>query len=141
MHIANFPVLSSEQMTHVKPIDPVSTWHLQNEKEENATFYVSSLLKANRNDDQCDQCWFPTHECPGDKESHTPIQPSIPQEPRNLQEAEKLNPQQDHEKSRQKFPNYFDWNDFMLQQHKFGRIESVLVEFHDIFARHGFDIG
>ena len=29
----------------------------------------------------------------------------------------------------------------MLQQHAIKRIESHLVEFHDIFARHKFDIG
>ena len=47
LHTANFSVLTPEQMTHVKPINPVSTWHLLNENEEDAIYYVSSLLKAN----------------------------------------------------------------------------------------------
>ena len=29
----------------------------------------------------------------------------------------------------------------MLQQHEIKQIEALLVEFHDIFARHRFDIG
>ena len=29
----------------------------------------------------------------------------------------------------------------MLQQHEIRKIESLFVEFHDIFARHRFDIG
>ena len=29
----------------------------------------------------------------------------------------------------------------MLQQHEVKKIESLLVEFYDIFARHRFDIG
>ena len=29
----------------------------------------------------------------------------------------------------------------MLQQHEIRQIETLLVEFHDIFARHRFDIG
>ena len=29
----------------------------------------------------------------------------------------------------------------MLQQHEIEKIESLLVEYHDIFARHRFDIG
>ena len=36
MHIANFSVMTPEQMKHVRPIDPVSTWHLLNENEEAA---------------------------------------------------------------------------------------------------------
>ena len=47
-HIANFSVMTPEQMKYVRPIDPVSTWHLLNENEEDAICYISSLLKANR---------------------------------------------------------------------------------------------
>ena len=139
LHIANFSVLTPEQMKHVKPIDPVSTWHLLNENEEDAIYYVSSLLKANRNNDQYEQYWFPTPENPGDEDSHTPIQRQILQELRNLQEAEQLNPQNDDE-SRRKFLSSFDWKDSMLQQHEINKIESLSVEYH-IFARHRFDIG
>ena len=140
LHIANFSVLTPEQMKHVKPIDPVSTWHLLNENEEDAIYYVSSLLKANKNNDQYEQYWFPTPENPGDENSHTPIQARILRELRNLQEAEELDPQQ-NDISRQKFLDNFDWKDSMLQQHEIKKIESLLVEFHDIFARHRFDIG
>ena len=64
----------------------------------------------------------------------------ILRELRILQEAESLNPQE-NEKSRRKFLSNFDWKDFMLQQHEIKQIEAFLVEFHDIFARHRFDIG
>ena len=140
MHIANFSVMTPEQMKHVRPIDPVSTWHLLNENEEDAVQYISSLLKANRNNDQYEQYWFPTPENPGDEASHTPIQKRLLRELRNLQEAESLNPQE-NEESRQKFLSNFDWKDSMLQQHEIKQIEALLVEFHDIFARHRFDIG
>ena len=135
LHIANFSVLTPEQMKHVKPIDPVSTWHLLNENEEDAIYYVSSLLKANRNNDQYEQYWFPTPENPEDEDSHTPIQRRILQELRNLQEAEQLNPQTDDE-SRRKFLSNFDWKDSILQQHEIRKIESLLIEYQDIFARH-----
>ena len=58
----------------------------------------------------------------------------------NLQELEKLNPQDDTE-SRRQFLSHFDWTDSMLQPAEITRIEDLLVEFHDIFARHRFDIG
>ena len=140
MHIANFSVMTPEQMKHVRPIDPVSTWHLLNENEEDAVHYISSLLKANRNNDQYEEYWFPTPENPGDEESNTQIQKRKLRELRNLQEAESLNPQEDEE-SRQKFLSSFDWKNSMLQQHEIKQIEALFVEFHDIFARHRFDIG
>ena len=80
-------------MKHVKPLDPVSTWHLLNESGKNATYCFSSLLKANRNNDQYEQYWFAKPENPGDEESHTPIQWRILQEVRHLQEADLFNPQ------------------------------------------------
>ena len=84
-------------------------------------YYVSSLLKTIRNNDQYEQYWFPTPENPGDEASHTPIQLRILRELRNLQEAEKLNPK-DNEESRRKFFYNFDWKDSMLQQHEIKRI-------------------
>ena len=136
MHIANCSGMTPEQMKHVKPTDPVSTWHLLNENEEDAIHYISSHLKANQNE----QYWFPTPENPGDEASHTPIQKRILRELPNLQEAENLNPQENEESWRKILIN-FDWKDSMLQQHEIKQIDALLVEFHDIFARHRFDIG
>ena len=140
LHVANFSVMTPEQMKYVRPIDPVSSWHLLHENEEVAIYYINSLLKDNRNNDQYEQYWFPTPENPGDEASHSPIQQRILRELRNLQELEKLNPHDDAE-SRQKFLSNFDWKVSMLQQHEIRQIETLLVEFHDIFARHRFDIG
>ena len=52
MHIANFSVMTPEQMKHVRPVEPVSTWHLLNVNEEDAISYICSLLKVKRNIDQ-----------------------------------------------------------------------------------------
>ena len=68
MHFANFSVMTPEQMKYVRPIDPVSTWHLLNENEDDAIHYISSLLKGNRNNDQHEQYWFPTPENPRTKQ-------------------------------------------------------------------------
>ena len=102
--------MTPEQMKHVRPIDPVSTWHLLNENEEDAIYYISSLLKANKNNDQYEQYWFPTPENPGDETTHTPIQQRILRELRNLKDIENLNPQ-DNAESRRKFFSNFDWKD------------------------------
>ena len=49
LHFANFSVLTPEQMKYVKPVDPVSTWHLLQNDQEQAAHYVSSLIKTNKN--------------------------------------------------------------------------------------------
>ena len=58
---------------------------------------------------------------------------------RNLQGVEKLDPH-DNLVSRQQFLNNFDRADSLLQQNEITRIGDLLVEFHDNFARHRFDI-
>ena len=45
--VANFTVLTPEQMKFVKPIDPVTTWPLQ-DNAENAAYYASSLIKSTK---------------------------------------------------------------------------------------------
>ena len=139
-HIANFSVLTPEQLKYVKPIDPVTTWHLLQDNPENAVYYASSLIKSPKTEDNSENYWFPTPEQPGDPQTHTPIQQRILKELRNLQELEKLNPQDDLE-SRQQFLANFDWADSTLNPTEIAQIEELLVEFHDIFARHRFDIG
>ena len=127
------------QMKYVKPIDPVTTWHLLQDDPENAAIYVSSLIKSFKPENFPDNYWFPTPEDPGDPQQHTPIQRRILEELLNLQELEQLNSQDDPE-SRRRFLTNFDWTDSMLQPHEITHIEDLLVEFHDIFARHCFDI-
>ena len=128
------------QMKYVKPIDPVTTWHLLHDNPENAAFYVSSLIKSSKPEHFHEKYWFPTPEDLGDPQQHTPIQKRILTELQNLQELEKLNPQDDPE-SRRQFLNNFDWTDSMMQPEEIARIEDLLVELHDIFARHRFDKG
>ena len=48
LHIANFSGMTPEQMKYVKPVDPVSTWHLLQNDQEQAVHYVSSPIKTNK---------------------------------------------------------------------------------------------
>ena len=61
-------------------------------------------------------------------------------EVRELQEKEKLNRKDDVE-SRNKIPKRFDWKDTLLTETEKRAVESILVEYHDIFARHRMDNG
>ena len=140
LHIANFSVMTPEQMKYVKSVDPASTWHLLQNDQEQAAHYVGSLLKTNRNLQNSENYWFPTPENPGNPEEHTPIQKRILRVLQALQDLETLDPTTDAE-SRAKVLENFDWKVSTLTPEEKEKIEELLVEFHDIFARHRFDIG
>ena len=57
-----------------------------------------------------------------------------------MQQKEKLKPKDDP-KLRMKLLERYDWTDTLLT--KFGKqaVEDILFEYHDLFARHGMDIG
>ena len=140
LHIANFSVMTPEQMKYVKPIDQASIWHFLQQDQEQAAHYVSSLIKANKNPQNQENYWFPTPENPGNPEEHTPIQKRILRELQAFQDLETLDPTKDPE-SRAKFLENFDWKDSILTPEDKEKIEDLLVEFQDIFAQHRFDIG
>ena len=52
----------------------------------------------------------------------------------------KLNPK-DNTASRIEFFKRFDWTDTLLTENEKHAVEDILVEYHDIFARHRMDIG
>ena len=102
--------------------------------------YLTELLKTNNKDQQTNTFWFPTPENPGNTEEHTPIQTWILKELCELQRKEKLNLKDDTE-SRIEFLKRFDWTDTLLTENEKHAVEHILVEYHDIFARHRMDIG
>ena len=57
-----------------------------------------------------------------------------------MQRKEKINPRDDSE-SRLEFLKKFDWADTLLKETEKQAVEDILVEYHDIFARHRMDIG
>ena len=132
--------MTPEQMKYVKLVDPAATWHLLQNDREQAAHYVSSLIKINKNSQNTENYWFPTPENPGNPEVHTPIQKRILRELQALQDLETLVPTKDEE-SRTKFLLNFNWKDSTLTTDEKAKIEELLVEFYDIFARHMFDKG
>ena len=108
--------------------------------EDTSEIYLKELLKVPPQNQEQETYWFPTPEEPGDPTTYTPIQQRIYDELLELQRLEKLNPQ-DNEESRKSFLSNFDWSDTTLRHTERHLIEEVFIEFHDIFARHRFDIG
>ena len=140
LHFASFSFMTPEYLKYVKPVDPASTWHLLQNDLEQAAHYVSSLIKTNKKSQNTENYWFPTPENPGNPGEHTPIQKQILRELQALQDLETLDPTK-VEESRAKFFENFHWKDSTLNTDKKAKIEELLVEFQDIFARHSFDMG
>ena len=110
------------------------------EGDPDLTTYLGELLRTNKPEQQSNTFWFPTPANFGKTEDHTPIQTRILKEMRELQEKEKLNPTGDVE-SQKNISGRFDWTDILLRETAKHSVEDILVEYHDIFARHRMDIG
>ena len=137
--IAEFSVVTPEQSKHIKPVD-MAILSMIPQGDPDMTAYLNKLLRTNKSEQQDNTFWFPTPENPGKPEGHTPKQTRILKELNELKDKEKLNPQESTE-SRNKFLKRFDWIDTLLTETEKQAIEDILVEYHDIFARHRMDIG
>ena len=137
--IAEFSVVTPEQSKHIKPVD-MAILSMIPQDDPDMTAYLNELLKTSKSEQQDNTFWFPTPENPGKPEEHTPIQARILKELNELKERETLNRQESTE-SRHKFLKRFDWTDTLLTEMEKQAIEDILVEYHDIFARHRMDIG
>ena len=139
-HMADFRVLTPEQIKHIKPVDPSTLTFMMHQHIKNTDPYLNQLMKTNQSSDEPETYWFPTPEEPGDPDTYTPIQQRIYDELLELKQLEQLNPN-DNDESRMKFLSHFDWKDTALSPFEKQHIEDILVQYHDIFARHRFDIG
>ena len=137
--IAEFSVVTPEQSKHIKPVD-MAILSMIPQGDPDLTAYLNELLRTNKPEHQESTFWFPIPENPGKPEDHTPIQTRILKELNELKDKEKLNPQESTEE-RSKFLKRFDWTDTLLTETEKQAIEDILVEYHDIFARHRMDIG
>ena len=108
--------------------------------EETTDVYINELLKVPKTNSEQETYWFPTPEEPGDPATYTPIQQRIYNELLEFKVTEKLNPP-DNETSRKAFLSNFDWTNTTLSSDERKECEEILIEFHDIFGRHRFDIG
>ena len=132
-------MVTPEQSKHIKPVD-MAILSLIPQGDPDLTAYLNELLRTSKPEQQDNTFWFPTPENPGKPEDHTPIQTRSLKELNELKDKEKLNPQESTE-SRTEFLKRFDWTDTLLTETEKQAIDDILVEYHDIFARHRKDIG
>ena len=136
--IAEFSVVIPEQSKFIKPVDTAFLSMIP-EGDPDLITYLTELLTTKKSDQQNNTFWVPAPKNLCNTEDHTPIQTQILQELRELQQTEKLNPKDDIEPLME-FPMRFDWTDTLLTETEKQAVDNILVDYHDIFARHRNDI-
>ena len=136
---AEFSLVTPEQSKHIKPVD-MAFLSMIPQGDFDLSAYLNELLTTNKPEQQNNIFWFPAPENPAKTEDYTPIQTRTLNEIIELKVKEKLNPQESTE-SRNKFIKRFHWTDTLLTETEKQAIEDILVDYHDIFARHRMDIG
>ena len=137
--IAEFSVVTPEQSKQIKPVD-MAILSVIPQGGLDLTAYLYELLGRNKPEQQINTFWFPTLENPGKPEDQTPIQTRSLKELNQLKDRKKLN-QQESTESRNKFLKRFDWTDTLLTETEKEAIEDILLDYHDISARHKMHIG
>ena len=137
--IADFSVINPEQSKFVKPVD-MAILSMISENDPDLTVYLTELLRTNKSDQQNNTFWFLTPENPGNIKDHTPIQTRSLKDLGELQQKEKLNRKHDVE-LRIEFLRRLDCTDTLLTVTEKQAVGDILVQYHDILARHRLDIG
>ena len=94
--IAEFSGATPEQSKHIKPVDKAILSMIP-QGDLDLTAYLNELLRTKKPEQQNNTFWFPTPENPEKSEDHTPIQTRILKELIELEDKEKLNPQESTE--------------------------------------------
>ena len=136
--IAELQILKPEETKLIRPVD-IAALNLLTEHDDVVT-YINALMQVDKPEDIEEKFWFPTPDNPGNEQEHTTIQKRILKKLRELAELEKLDPTENAE-SRHKFLSLFKWTDSLITGKDRESLETTLVEFNDIFARHRLDIG
>ena len=136
---ADISVVTPEQSKFIKPVD-MALLSMIPEGDPDLCTYLTEFFRTKKPNRQNNTFWFPTPKNPGNIEDHTPIQTRILKELHGLQHKEELNPKDDAE-ARMEFLKRFDWTDTLLTETEQQAVGDILVEYHDIFARHRMDIG
>ena len=110
-----------------------------NNNYDDAIHYTNRLLKTSKTDQLNETDWFPTPQKPSIEHEHTPIHTCNLNELRELEQLEQKTIRS-YINCRDQFLSKFDWKNSTLRLDAKQAVEDLLVEFHDIFARHRCDI-
>ena len=145
-----FEILTESQAEHLAEVDPqlISLAKLRNpdnfENELNQLIQDVHFKKydtlTGRPPPNYDKLWFPTPETCSDLSGLTPVQREIYDQILQFQRLEKMNPKTNVD-DRNAFLKKFTWESCVLTADQKQKLEEFLIEYHDVFAKHRFDVG
>ena len=147
--IARFSILTAEQAQNLTVIDPELISLAKHKSSENTILEINQLIQdfcrqgknqPPRPAPEYEKLWFPTPETCNNPDQLQPLQKEIYDQITRLQHAEKLNPSKSEE-DRYQFLEKLPWQNTSLNEDERKQVENLLVEYHDIFAKHRFDVG
>ena len=148
--IASFEFLKKAQADNLLEIDPhlISLAKMRNpddfEGELNQLiqdFHFKNIdTPTGRAPPGYSKLWFPTPESCNDFSELTPLQREIYDQILQLQRQEKMDPK-NNEADKLEFLKNFSWDTCVLNIDQKRQLEEILVEYHDVFAKHRFDVG
>ena len=107
---------------------------------DDSIHYTNSLLKTSKTEEVTETFSLSLSQNLGNEKEHTPIPIRIPNELRELEEVEQLKPLEDMDSLNQ-FLFIFGRTNSTLDRDAKQSVEALPIDFHDVFARHRFDIG
>ena len=147
--LAKFAILTADQTDKLTAIDPflvnvaysMGPQHFESTinqliRDEN---FVGPLQPPKPERDY-KTFWFPTPETCDDPRQLTPIQREIYDQILRLKQLETRDPR-NNEKDRREFLDQFPWDKSVLTLEQRAEVQQLLLKYHDVFAKHRFDIG
>ena len=133
--VGNFTILTPKQSQYLQPVDPAILSTI-------SPLSLNELIHADENSPIFGESdfWFPMPETCSDPSSLTALHRKIHQTLVSLKTGEKLDPTLDATQ-RQEFLNHFNLEKTILSLAEREQVEVLLIEFHDVSARHRFDVG
>ena len=148
--IAHFEILSESQADYLLEIDPhlLALAKMRNpddfENELNQLIHDIHFQKFDtdkgRPPPDYSKLWFPTPETCTDLSNLSPLQREIYDQILQLRRCKKLNPKTNLH-GRPEFLKKFAWDTCVLSADEKSKLEDFLVEYHNVFAKHRFDVG
>ena len=148
--IAHFEILNEAEADDLIAIDPnlISLAKLRNPDDFAGElnqliqdFHFQKIETATgRPPPDYSKLWFPTPETCTDFSALTPLQREIYDQILQLQRLEKMKPTENAH-DRREFLKKFSWDTCVLSNDQKEELEEFLVEYHDVFAKHRFDVG
>ena len=148
--IAHFEILNEAQADNLVEVDPQLISLAKMRNPENAENELNQLVQdvyfkkydiaTGRPPPDYSKLWFPTPETCTEISNLTPLQRDIYDQILQFQRLEKLDPQNNLE-DRNQFLRKFSWDTCVLNAAEKSKLEDFLVEYHDVFAKHRFDVG